>query len=394
MEHERTDSIGQRGVAVLGSTGSVGAQALEVVSSLGWPVAALTARRNDALLEQQARKYRPRAVALADESAARACKLRLRDMNIQVLAGERGVEECAAMEAGIVLNGIVGIAGLRPSVAALRAGSRLALANKESLVAGGGLVMRLTKEQNMPIIPVDSEHSAIFQCMQGLRKSEVSRVILTASGGAFYGKTREELSRVTVEDALRHPTWSMGAKITVDCATMFNKGLEVIEAAWLFNLPPERIDVLVHRQSIVHSLVECSDGAVLAQLGTADMHLPIQYALTYPARARRLSERLNLAAAGTLTFELPDDAAFPAIRLCRRAHAMGGLAGATLNAANEAANALFRAGKLGFLELTELVAKALEDTPKGPADSLESIFAADQAAREFVEGVAASHPYQ
>ena len=376
----------QRATAILGSTGSVGTQALEVVSSLGWPVVALTAQCNVALLEQQARKYRPKTIALADESAARACKPRLRDMNVQVLAGEQGVEECAAMGADVVVNSIVGIAGLRPSVAALRAGSRLALANKESLVAGGHLLMQeaRSKKRKASIIPVDSEHSAIFQCMRGLRKSEISRVILTASGGAFYGKSKNEISRVTVEDALRHPTWSMGAKITVDSATMFNKGLEVIEAAWLFDLPPERVDVLVHRQSIVHSMVECSDGAVLAQLGTADMRLPIQYALTYPARAQNPGVRLNLAAVGTLTFEPPDDAAFPAIQLCRRAHAMGGLAGATLNAANEAANALFRAGKIGFLDIAELVAEALEHTPRGLANSLESIFAADQAAREFI----------
>ena len=377
-----------RGVTVLGSTGSIGTQALEVISALGWPVIALTAQRNDALLEQQARTYRPRAVALADESAARALKLRLHDMNIQVLAGAQGVEECAAMGADIVLNSIVGIAGLRSSVAALQAGSRLALANKESLVAGGDLVMRLAKEQNLPILPVDSEHSAVFQCLQGLKEpNEAARIILTASGGAFYGKSRVELEHVTVEDALRHPTWSMGAKITVDSATMFNKGLEVIEAAHLFAMPPERIDVLVHRQSIVHSLVECVDGAVLAQLGTPDMRLPIQYALTHPARTKGAGgagEWLNLAALGTLTFEPPDDAAFPAIQLCRRAFAMGGLAGATLNAANEAANERFREGEISFFQITELVEEALNHTPHGAADTLEMIFAADQAAREFV----------
>ena len=388
MTQSGTQQNAQRGIAVLGSTGSIGTQALEVISALGWPVLALTAQRNDVLLEQQARKYRPRAVALADEAAARALKLRLRDMNIQVLAGAQGVEECAAMGADTVLNSIVGIAGLRPSVAALRAGSRLALANKESLVAGGELVMRLAQEQNRPILPVDSEHSAVFQCLQGLKDpGEVSRIILTASGGAFYGKSRAELAHVTVEDALRHPTWSMGAKITVDSATMFNKGLEVIEAAHLFAMPPERIDVLVHRQSIVHSLVECVDGAVLAQLGTPDMRLPIQYALTHPARVEGASgqgERLNLAALGTLTFEPSDDAAFPAIALCRRAHTMGGLAGATLNAANEAANEQFRAGNISFFQIAELVEEALEHTPQGAADTLENIFAADQAAREFV----------
>ena len=387
----------RRGATILGSTGSIGTQALEVISALGWPVVALTAQRSGALLEEQARRFRPRAVALADETAARALKTRLRDMHIEVLAGAGGVEACAAMGAELVLNGIVGIAGLRPSVAALQAGSRLALANKESLVAGGQLLQQESGDRNQEsgdrdqesedlprIVPVDSEHSAIFQCMRGLRKEEVSRVILTASGGAFYGKSREELAHVTLEDALRHPVWKMGAKITIDSATMFNKGLEVMEAAWLFDLPPERVNVVVHRQSVVHSMVECVDGAVLAQLGTPDMRLPIQYALTYPARVSCPAQRLNLAAVGTLTFEPPDDEAFPAVQLCRKALAMGGLAGATLNAANEAANALFRAGKIGFLEITELVAEALERTPNSPADTLENIFAADQAAREFV----------
>ncbi|MDR0531422.1 MAG: 1-deoxy-D-xylulose-5-phosphate reductoisomerase [Oscillospiraceae bacterium] len=377
-----------KSIAVLGSTGSIGTQALEVIAALGWRVSALTARRSAALLEEQARRFRPKMAALADEAAARALKQSLRDTDIRVLAGESGVAECAAAQCDIALNGIVGVAGLRPSVAALEAGHALALANKESLVAGGAFITRLAREKNLPILPVDSEHSAVFQCLQGLRsKTELRRVILTASGGAFYGKSREALRHATAADALRHPNWSMGAKITVDSATMFNKGLEIMEAAWLFGLPAERVDVWIHRQSVVHSLIECADGAVLAQFGAPDMRLPIQYALTWPERRACPGKRLNLADWGTLTFEPPDDATFPAMRLCREAYQMGGLAGAVLNGANEAANALFRAGKIGFLEIAALVEAALRGVPHGSAESLDDVFQADQYARERVHAL-------
>jgi len=320
-------------------------------------------------------------VALEDVSAARGLRVSLRDTNIKVLSGPEGIAECAAMEARCVLNGIVGIAGLRPTLAALGAGRPLALANKESLVAGGALVMALAREKRLPVLPVDSEHSAVFQCLQGQGSPE--RILLTASGGAFYGKTREELARVTAADALRHPTWAMGAKITVDSATMMNKGLEVIEAAWLFGLPVERIDVLVHRQSIVHSLIELADGAVLAQLGAPDMRLPIQYALTYPARLPSAPARLDLAACGALTFSEPDEEAFPAVQLCREAFQRGGLAPTMLNGANEAANALFREGKIGFPDIFRLVSAVMEAAPPGSADSLEKILSADSYAREM-----------
>jgi len=370
-------------ITVLGSTGSIGTQALDVIERLGYGVAALTAQSNAKLLEAQARKHRPKAVALADEAAAQALRVSLRDTGIAVLSGEGGVAECAAMACDCVLNGIVGIAGLAPTLAALRSGNSLALANKESLVAGGALVTALARERSLPIYPMDSEHSAIFQCIQGVPEGALRKIVLTASGGAFYGKSREELAQVTAADALKHPTWDMGAKITIDCATMMNKGLEVIEAAWLFGLPVEQIDVLVHRQSIVHSMVELVDGAVLAQLGTPDMRLPIQYALTYPERLSSPAGKLDLASCGALTFEPPDPEAFPAIQLCREAYKHGGLAPAVLNGVNEAANALFREGKIGFPDITRLVSQVMEASPPGEADTLEKILSADRYAREM-----------
>jgi len=370
-------------VTILGSTGSIGTQALDVIGQLGYSVVALTAHSDTKLLEAQARKYRPQAVALADERAAASLKTALKDTNITVYSGARGITECAAMACGCVLNGIVGIAGLAPTVAALRAGNPLALANKESLVAGGALVTGLARERGLPILPVDSEHSAVFQCLQGAPEDSLRRIVLTASGGAFYGKSRASLASVTAADALKHPTWAMGAKITIDSATMMNKGLEVIEAAWLFALPAAQVDVLVHRQSVVHSLVEFADGAVLAQLGTPDMRLPIQYALTYPQRLPSPAPSLDLTTCGPLTFSEPDDEAFPAITLCREAYRRGGLAPAALNGANEAANALFREGKIGFLDITRLIAAVMEATPPGDADTLEKILEADRYAREM-----------
>ena len=371
-------------VTVLGATGSIGTQAFDVIGRLGYAVTAVTAHSNAKLLEAQARKFRPKLAALADESAARELKFALRDTDIKVLAGPEGVAACAAIPCDCVLNGIVGIAGLLPSVSALQAGNPLALANKESLVAAGALVTGIAREKGLPILPVDSEHSAVFQCLQGVPEKALRRVILTASGGAFFKKSKEELANVTAAQALKHPTWDMGAKITIDSATMMNKGLEVIEAAWLFGLPATQVDVLVHRQSIVHSLVELADGAVLAQLGRPDMRLPIQYALTYPERQPLPGDRLDLAACGTLTFEKPDDGAFPAIELCREAFKRGGLAPAALNGANEAANELFRQGKISFPEITRLAAAAMEAAPAGGADDLKKIFFADRTARENV----------
>ncbi len=372
-------------LTVLGSTGSIGRQALDVAERLGIGIAALSAGSNAAALEQQIRRYRPAFAALAEEGAAQALRLAVADTPTKVLSGAQGVAQCAALRADIVLNALVGVAGLPPTLAALDAGNTLALANKESLVAGGRLVTKLASEKRVNILPVDSEHSAIFQVLQGCHNlASLRRLILTASGGAFYGRSGAELEQATAEEALRHPNWNMGAKITVDCATMMNKGLEVIEAVWLFGLPEDRIDVLIHRQSVVHSMIEYIDGAVLAQLGSADMRLPIQYALTFPSRLPCPAERLNLEKWGTLTFEPPDDAAFPALSLCRAAIRRGGFAPAALNGANEAANALFREGKLRFPQIAELAAAAAEEAPPGEADTLEGILAVDQAAREYV----------
>ncbi|MCL2446137.1 MAG: 1-deoxy-D-xylulose-5-phosphate reductoisomerase [Oscillospiraceae bacterium] len=364
-------------ITILGSTGSIGVQALQVIERLGWQVVALTAHSNTALLHEQVRKFNVKHFACGNAEE---------------------IANCAAIPCDIVLNAIVGIAGLRPTVAALEAGNPVALANKESLVAGGHLVMALASAKGLPILPVDSEHSAIFQCLHvgdivldvpGDRgRSPLRKLILTASGGAFFGKTREELTHVTAADALCHPTWNMGAKITVDSATLFNKGLEVIEAAWLFGMHVDDIDVVVHRQSIVHSLVEYNDGAVLAQLGAPDMQLPIQYALTYPARLPMPAQRLNLAVAGTLTFEAVDHDTFPAIELCKTAWRRGGLACAALNGANEAANALFRQGKLGFLDITPMVEQAMLAIPAGDPRNLEDIFAVDNAARQSIKNYA------
>lgn len=374
-------------LSILGSTGSIGTQALDVCEKTGTEVTALTAGRNYELLEKQARKYRPRMVALADENAAAELKVRLSDTGIKVLAGVKGVCECAAeTSADTVLNGIVGMAGLEPTLCALNAKKSLALANKETLVAGGSLVTRTAKENKIKILPVDSEHSAIFQCLQGMnKKTELKSIILTASGGPFFGKTREELKDVTVAQALRHPNWSMGAKITIDSATMMNKGLELIEAVWLFDVLPSEVRIVVHRESVVHSLIEYVDNSVIAQLGVPDMRIPIQYALTYPARMPSPVKRLSLADYGTLTFREPDYDTFRCINICRSAIEKGGLYPAIANGANEKANELFRNGSIGFLQIAELVGLALENGVSKENYTLSDVLEADQAARDFVE---------
>ena len=374
-------------LSILGSTGSIGTQALDVCEKTGTEVTALTAGRNYELLEKQARKYRPRMVALADENAAAELKVRLSDTGIKVLAGVKGVCECAAeTSADTVLNGIVGMAGLEPTLCALNAKKSLALANKETLVAGGSLVTRTAKENKIKILPVDSEHSAIFQCLQGMnKKTELKSIILTASGGPFFGKTREELKDVTVAQALRHPNWSMGAKITIDSATMMNKGLELIEAVWLFDVLPSEVRIVIHRESVVHSLIEYVDNSVIAQLGVPDMRIPIQYALTYPARMPSPVKRLSLADYGTLTFREPDYDTFRCINICRSAIEKGGLYPAIANGANEKANELFRNGSIGFLQIAELVGLALENGVSKENYTLSDVLEADQAARDFVE---------
>lgn len=373
-------------LVLLGSTGSIGTQALDVAEKLGYPVLALTAHRQVDVIEAQIRKFRPQYAAMSDEAAAAELKVRVADLPVTVLSGADALCELAALpEADVVLNSIVGVAGLRPTMAALEAGHDVALANKETLVAGGALVTETAKAHGVRLLPVDSEHSAIFQCLQGAPvERALKRVILTASGGPFFGKTREQLATVTAADALRHPNWDMGAKITIDSATMMNKGLELIEARWLFDMPPEKIDIVVHRESIIHSLIEYDDNAVLAQLGLPDMRIPIQYALTYPARVASPAETLSLAKIGTLTFFEPDNITFPAMDLCRRALTVGGTAPAAVNAANEAAVALFLKGEIGFLDITAHAARMLER--RWPAlNSLDDVFAADREARQLVQ---------
>lgn len=375
-------------LSILGSTGSIGRQTLDVVSSRGYQdkVLAMTFHRNVRLAEEQARQFRPKLVATPDEQAAADLKVQLADTDIQVVVGEEGLLQAATFPmVDTVMAAMVGIAGLKPTMAAIDAGKRVALANKEVLVCAGDLVMERARKKGVQIIPVDSEHSAIFQCLQGTNKGEVERLIITASGGPFYGKDREALSLVTRDDALKHPNWSMGAKITIDSATLMNKGLEVIEAMRLFDIPVDRIQVAVHRESIVHSLVEFIDGAILAQLGSADMRLPIQYALTWPLREFGPAKKLDLLSCPNLTFHEPDMKNFRCLALALECAKLGNSsATAILNGANEAAVGLFLKGKISFLDIPRLVEDALERVKTCFQPTLEQIFEADQAAREAV----------
>ena len=381
-------------LSLLGSTGSIGTQALQVVQNLReqgekWEVAALAARSSVNRLEEQARQFHPEVVAVFDEGAALSLRQSLRDTDIQVLSGMEGLCEAAAWPgADLTLNAVVGMVGLQPTLAALQAGKALALANKETLVAGGAIVMEAARKRNLPILPVDSEHSAIFQCLQGCpERGALKKLVLTASGGPFFGRSRQELAGVTREQALRHPNWDMGAKITIDSATMMNKGLEVMEASWLFDLPEHRIEVVVHRESVIHSMVEYQDNAAVAQLGVPDMAVPIQYALTYPRRMPSPAGELDLCALGKLTFYPPDREAFPCLELCREALRRGGLVPAAANGANEQAVALFLEGKIGFLDIPRLVEAAMARQAPGIV-TLEAVLEADQEARAFVAGAA------
>lgn len=378
-------------LSLLGSTGSIGTQTLDVVSALretdaAIKVEALAAHSNVKRLEEQMRAFSPAAVAVFEERAAKDLKDRTRDLSVQILPGLEGLCEAAAWEsADCVLNSVVGMVGLRPTLAAIAAKKTVALANKETLVAGGALVKAAAKQAGVSILPVDSEHSAIFQCLEGRPKNgALKKLILTASGGPFFGKSRAELEAVTPAAALNHPNWDMGAKVTIDSATMMNKGLEVIEASWLFDLPPERIDVVVHRESIVHSLVEYEDHSVIAQLGVPDMRIPIQYALTYPMRYPSPVEELELWKVGKLTFYEPDTKTFRCLQVCMDALRRGGLAPAAANGANERAVELFLQGRIGFLEIAELVEAAVNAQPDAPCASLSDVLEADQKARAFV----------
>lgn len=372
-------------LSILGATGSIGTQTIDILSSIDAEVVALTTNRNIKLLEQQARVLHPKLCVAFDETAAHDLKIALADTDITVMSGMDGLVAAATHpDCDTVVTAVVGMVGLLPTLAAIDAGKDIALANKETLVCAGGLVMEAARKKGVHILPVDSEHSAIFQCVQACQGNPLDKIILTASGGPFFGKTAEELRTVTREQALKHPNWSMGAKITTDSATMMNKGLELIEAMWLYDLPQEKIEIVVHRESIIHSLIEFADGAVLAQLGVPDMRLPIQYALTYPARVPCKVPRLSLAEVGKMTFYPPDDKAFPAMNLARQAASRKGNAGAVLNGANEAAVGLFLSDKLPFWRIPELVAQTMERIPFVNDPTLDDILTSDREAREAV----------
>lgn len=373
-------------ISILGSTGSIGTQTLDVVDKLGLKVVALTASTNISLLEKQVRKYKPRLAVVFDESKAKIFKDNIKDTGTIVMSGMDGLIAAATVEsAELVLNSVVGMVGLKPTISAANAKKDIALANKETLVAGGNLVTDAVKNNGVKLLPVDSEHSAIFQCLQGMPKSKcLKKLILTASGGPFFGKTKEQLKSVTIEQALNHPNWSMGAKITVDSATMMNKGLEIIEASRLFDVSSDDIDVVVHRESIIHSMIEYSDNSVIAQLGLPDMRIPIQYAVTYPERFPSPVGELNLSQIGKLTFFEPDYNTFKCLEACKKALSMGGAATAIANGANEEANMLFRQGKISFLDIGELVSGAVDSIKNFEPKNVEDVLSADKLARQYV----------
>lgn len=381
-----------KNLSLLGSTGSIGTQALDVVRCIqnegehAVKVTALAAHSNIKLLEEQIREFKPHAAAVFDLEAAKQLKIAVSDLDVKILSGMEGLCALAEQEeADIVLNSVVGMVGLTPTLTALKAKKEVALANKETLVAGGELVMRTAKENGIEMLPVDSEHSAIFQCLQGMHKKEdLKRIILTASGGPFFGRTKAELEKVKPADALKHPNWDMGAKVTIDSSTLMNKGLEFIEAKWLFDMEPKDIDVVVHRESIVHSLIEYQDNSVIAQLGVPDMRIPIQYALTFPRRFTSPVKQLNLADWQKLTFFTPDEETFTCLGAMKRAIEKGGTLPAAVNGANEVAVALFLKEKIGYLDIGE-IANAVVDTFKAePITCVEDVLAVDAAARAFV----------
>ncbi len=379
-----------RAISILGSTGSIGRQTLDIVDNLKIPVAALTAGTSVERIAEQCRKYQPKLAVMATEEAADTLRKAISDLPIRVSWGEEGLIDAATIaDADCVITAVVGMVGLKPTLAAIRAGKRIGLANKETLVCAGELVMAEAKRHNTEIIPVDSEHSAIYQCLMGNRnKSEIKRIVLTCSGGPFFGMDRQALGAVTKADALRHPNWKMGPKITVDCATLMNKGLEVIEAMRLYDLPLEQVDVVIHRQSIVHSMVEFTDGAVMAQMGSPDMRLPIQLAMTYPERLPCPVDPLDLLTCGNLTFSAPDMEAFPCLALARKCAKLGGTACPAMNGANEEAVAMFLNDEIGFYDIYELVSKAVDATPFIKNPTLEQILEADKFARNVVRSEA------
>ena len=385
-ESARMDKKNRR-LVILGSTGSIGLQALDVAEKLGYPITALAAGSQVKEMERQIRMYRPQLAVLYNAEAAKDLKNRVRDLPVTVLSGIEGLCAAASLEeSDMVLNAVVGMVGLLPTMAAIKAGKDVALANKETLVAGGAFVTEAVVSKGVKLLPVDSEHSAIFQCLQGAPPSNraLHKLILTASGGPFFGRTAKQLEQVTLADALKHPNWSMGAKITIDSATMMNKGLELIEARWLFDVPSEQIEIVIHRESVVHSLIEYDDFSVIAQLGVPDMRIPIQYALTYPERVPSPVKQLRLAQWKNLTFYEPDNTAFPAMNICREAIRRGGLYPAAVNAANEDAVALFREERIGFTAITKL-SEQVRTLPQ--ADSVEDVLEVDRETRRLTREI-------
>ncbi len=374
-------------IAILGSTGSIGTQALAIVrEQKDIEVVALAAGSSIDALERQIREFSPRLACVYDEAKAKELRLKTADVSTEIVSGMEGLLAVAAhRDSEILVSAIVGMLGVRPAIAAIREGKKIALANKETLVAAGHLIMPLARECGAAILPVDSEHSAIFQCLQGRGENRVSKILLTASGGPFRGKRREELRGIQAEEALRHPNWSMGRKITIDSSTLVNKGLEVMEAKWLFGVSPDQIEVVVHPQSIIHSAVEYEDGAVIAQLGTPDMRLPIQYALYYPERRPMSARRLDLCSLGSLTFEQPDTENFPGLKLAYDAMERGGSMPAVYNAANEKAVALFLDKKIGYLTITEIIESCMEQIPYKDHPSLEEIWETEAMVYDYIE---------
>ncbi len=373
-------------LSILGSTGSIGTQSLDVARKLNLQVTVLSAHSNIELLEQQIREFKPAVAVVYDESKAEQLKINIKDTYTKVYSGMEGLLYAATYDdCDLVVNSVVGMVGLRPTLASIDAKKNIALANKETLVAGGALVMEKAKQNGVTLFPVDSEHSAIFQCLQASPPQKaLKKIILTASGGPFFGKTADELRNVTVAQALNHPNWSMGAKITIDSATMMNKGLEIIEAAWLFDMSPDDIDVVVHRESIIHSMIEFVDNSVLAQLGLPDMRIPIQYAITYPNRYESPVESLDFSKISSMTFYKPDYDTFKCLSACKNAMSRGGIIPAVANGANEVANKLFRENKISFLDIGELVSSAVDNFTYKEAKSLDDVLDADKAAREYV----------
>ena len=373
-----------KNIALLGSTGSIGTQTLDVCRMHGIKPIALCAAKNTALLEKQAREFMPEVVCIYDENRYSDMKQRLSDTDIKVLCGMDGLCEVSSLKTDAVVNSVVGMVGLRPTLAALDAGNKVALANKETLVTGGELVMKKAKEKNLPILPIDSEHSAIFQSLMASGGSGIERILLTASGGPFFGYSYEKLKTVTKAQALKHPNWNMGQKITTDSATLMNKGLELIEAVWLFGVTPEKVEVNVHRQSILHSAVEFEDGSVIGQMGVPDMRIPIQFALTYPERLPSPAKRLSLFDVGTMTFEKADEETFLCLKYAKKMTARGGTACTVLNSANEAAVGLFLEDKIPFYRIGELVADACENVREHKEVTLGNILDSENTAREYV----------